>query len=197
MKQCQEEQLMGHLGVVLYKHLGEEYPEVFGSILGALKAIVNVIGMTKLTPPIKDLLPRQVWATFPEINPTDTSNVVSLLEWLHSLDCNDNQNLSKLSLALLICSQIWKERNQVVFRNGKAIPGRVVMLAMSLGKDFMNANESNKETSKSHRFIRWNPPRRGFLKINFDGSVVNSKATAGFVIRNEDGDPIAVVQVLG
>eukprot|EP01118_Nematostelium_gracile_P013049 TRINITY_DN4875_c0_g1_i1.p1 TRINITY_DN4875_c0_g1~~TRINITY_DN4875_c0_g1_i1.p1 ORF type:complete len:554 (-),score=181.06 TRINITY_DN4875_c0_g1_i1:121-1782(-) len=58
MKTCGEEQLMGHLGVVLYEYLGEEYPEVLGSILGALKAIVNVIGMTKMTPPIKDLLPR-------------------------------------------------------------------------------------------------------------------------------------------
>mmetsp|Transcript_13864 Transcript_13864/g.50490 ORF Transcript_13864/g.50490 Transcript_13864/m.50490 type:complete len:1279 (+) Transcript_13864:124-3960(+) len=58
MKKCGEEQLMGHLGVVLYEYLGEEYPEVLGSILGALKAIVNVIGMTKMTPPIKDLLPR-------------------------------------------------------------------------------------------------------------------------------------------
>ena len=44
--------------MVLYEYLGEEYPEVLGSILGALKAIVNVIGMTKMTPPIKDLLPR-------------------------------------------------------------------------------------------------------------------------------------------
>ena len=34
---CGEEQLMGHLGVVLYEYLGEEYPEVLGSILGALK----------------------------------------------------------------------------------------------------------------------------------------------------------------
>ncbi|XP_069110836.1 splicing factor 3B subunit 1-like isoform X1 [Argopecten irradians] len=58
MKTCQEERLMGHLGVVLYEYLGEEYPEVLGSILGALKGIVNVIGMTKMTPPIKDLLPR-------------------------------------------------------------------------------------------------------------------------------------------
>jgi len=58
MKACGEEQLMGHLGIVLYEYLGEEYPEVLGSILGALKAIVNVIGMTKMTPPIKDLLPR-------------------------------------------------------------------------------------------------------------------------------------------
>jgi splicing factor 3B subunit 1 len=58
MKASQEEKLMSHLGQVLYEYLGEEYPEVLGSILGALKAIVNVIGMTKMSPPIKDLLPR-------------------------------------------------------------------------------------------------------------------------------------------
>ena len=32
---------MGHLGVVLYEYLGEEYPEVLGSILGALKVRSN------------------------------------------------------------------------------------------------------------------------------------------------------------
>ncbi len=58
MKASQEEKLMSHLGQVLYEYLGEEYPEVLGSILGALKSIVNVIGMTKMSPPIKDLLPR-------------------------------------------------------------------------------------------------------------------------------------------
>jgi len=31
MKKCGEDQLMGHLGVVLYEYLGEEYPEVLGS----------------------------------------------------------------------------------------------------------------------------------------------------------------------
>jgi splicing factor 3B subunit 1 len=55
---CREDQLMGHLGVVLFEYLGEEYPEVLGSILGGLKAIVNVIGMSKMTPPIRELLPR-------------------------------------------------------------------------------------------------------------------------------------------
>jgi splicing factor 3B subunit 1 len=49
---------LGKLGVSLYESLGEEYPEVLGSMLGGLKAIVNVIGMQKMTPPIKDLLPR-------------------------------------------------------------------------------------------------------------------------------------------
>lgn len=58
LKACGEEKSLGHLGVVLYEYLGEEYPDVLGSILGALKAIVNVIGMAEMTPPIKDLLPR-------------------------------------------------------------------------------------------------------------------------------------------
>ncbi|KAK9765021.1 Splicing factor 3B subunit 1 [Basidiobolus ranarum] len=58
MKTCGEEKLMSRLGIVLYEHLGEEYPEVLGSILRALKSIVNVIGMSSITPPIKDLLPR-------------------------------------------------------------------------------------------------------------------------------------------
>ena len=38
---------MGRLGIILFENLSEEYPEVLGSILGALKAIVNVIGMNK------------------------------------------------------------------------------------------------------------------------------------------------------
>ena len=58
LSDCEETQLLNHLGVVLYEYLGEEYPEVLGSILGALTSIVNVVGMTHMTPPIKDLLPR-------------------------------------------------------------------------------------------------------------------------------------------
>lgn len=42
MKTCGEEVLMSHLGVVLYEYLGEEYPEVLGSILGALKVCIKV-----------------------------------------------------------------------------------------------------------------------------------------------------------
>ena len=58
MKQCGEDQLMGKLGTVLYEYLGEEYPEVLGSILGALRSIVTVVGINSMQPPIKDLLPR-------------------------------------------------------------------------------------------------------------------------------------------
>ncbi|CCE34487.1 hypothetical protein E4U35_008017 [Claviceps purpurea] len=58
MQQCGEDALMGELGIILYEYLGEEYPEVLGSILGALRSIVTVVGISQMQPPIKDLLPR-------------------------------------------------------------------------------------------------------------------------------------------
>ena len=58
IKYCGEEELLGHLGVILYENLGEEFPDVLGSILGALKAIVVNLGVDDMNPPIRDLLPR-------------------------------------------------------------------------------------------------------------------------------------------
>ncbi|KAI8591655.1 armadillo-type protein, partial [Geranomyces variabilis] len=53
MRTCGEEKLMGQLGVVLYEYLGEEYPEVLGSILRGLKSIVNDL-LPRLTPILKN-----------------------------------------------------------------------------------------------------------------------------------------------
>lgn len=58
MKICGEETRLGGLGLNLDGCLREEYPEVLGSILGALKSIVIEVGMVKMKPPIKELLPR-------------------------------------------------------------------------------------------------------------------------------------------
>jgi splicing factor 3B subunit 1 len=58
VKKCDEEKLLSHLAIILFENLGEEYPEVLGSILRALNSIVSVIGMDRMTPPIRDLVPR-------------------------------------------------------------------------------------------------------------------------------------------
>jgi len=58
IKQCEDEDLLHQLGVALFENLGEEYPDVLGSILGALRAIVSVVGIHDMQPQAKDLLPR-------------------------------------------------------------------------------------------------------------------------------------------
>jgi splicing factor 3B subunit 1 len=99
MKACGEDQLMGHLGVVLYEYLGEEYPEVLGSILGALRAIVNVIGMTKMTPPIQDLLPRltPILRNRHEKVQENCIDLVSTTCVTHTFPLNFDNDLMKLS----------------------------------------------------------------------------------------------------
>jgi splicing factor 3B subunit 1 len=58
IKQNDEDALLSKLGVVLFEQLGEEYPDALGSIIAAEAAIANVVGMTQMNPPVKDLLPR-------------------------------------------------------------------------------------------------------------------------------------------
>lgn len=55
IKQCGEIGLLNKLGVVLFEQLGEEYPDTLGSIIAAEGAIANVVGMTEMQPPVKDL----------------------------------------------------------------------------------------------------------------------------------------------
>ncbi|QIW96412.1 hypothetical protein AMS68_001930 [Peltaster fructicola] len=58
MKACDEDQLLIKLNLVLYEYLGEEYPEVLGSIINAMKYIVAVVDLHQLQPPVSDLVPR-------------------------------------------------------------------------------------------------------------------------------------------
>lgn len=58
MKKCDEEALMGHMGTVLFECFGEEFPDVLGSILRAMKSIVEEIGINEMQPPVNELLPR-------------------------------------------------------------------------------------------------------------------------------------------
>lgn len=57
MKECDEDEMLGRIGVVLFEEIGEEFPEALASIITAITAISNVLGMTAMKPPIKDLLP--------------------------------------------------------------------------------------------------------------------------------------------
>ena len=57
IKQCGEDQQLRTLGLVLFEQLGEEYPDTLGSIIAAEGAVANMVGMTQMNPPVKNLLP--------------------------------------------------------------------------------------------------------------------------------------------
>ena len=73
-----EEALLSRLGLILDENLGEEYPEVLGSILKALKALVINVGMHKMVPPIRELLPK-LTPILRNRNDEVEENVVSLI----------------------------------------------------------------------------------------------------------------------
>eukprot|EP00948_MAST-09A_sp_MAST-9A-sp1_P003846 g3846.t1 len=58
MHVCGEEKLLTQLSLVLFENIGEEYPDVLGSILGGIGGVVSVVGMESMKPPIGDLVPR-------------------------------------------------------------------------------------------------------------------------------------------
>lgn len=64
IKQCGEDQLLSKLGLVLFEQLGEEYPDTLGSIIAAEGAIANVVGMTQMNPPVKDLRKSRSFCSF-------------------------------------------------------------------------------------------------------------------------------------
>ena len=47
-------------------------------------------------------------------------------------------------------------------------------------------------SSTKNKFVRWFPPQPGIVKINFDGSCLNSAAAGGFILRDWTGKIIKV-----
>lgn len=55
---CGYENLLIKIGRVLNEYLGEEYPEVLGSVIKAIKSVGLSIGFNKFDPPIREFLPK-------------------------------------------------------------------------------------------------------------------------------------------
>ncbi|KAJ2082520.1 U2 snRNP component prp10 [Coemansia sp. RSA 988] len=55
---CDGDDLLARIATVLFECLGEEFPDVLAALLTALRAIVDVIGLPAMQPPVADLLPR-------------------------------------------------------------------------------------------------------------------------------------------
>jgi len=55
---------------------------------------------------------------------------------------------------------------------------------MSIDNFFRGSSSS---PTTSNHLVRWHPPPPGFVKLNFDGYLVNSSAAGGFIVRDWTG----------
>lgn len=99
IKQCGEDQLLSKLGLVLFEQLGEEYPDTLGSIIAAEGAIANVVGMTQMNPPVKDLC--EYPTSKLDIHLTDQSLPIFLVPRMTPILRNRHEKVQEASINLI------------------------------------------------------------------------------------------------
>ncbi|QLQ77818.1 hypothetical protein HG537_0A00650 [Torulaspora globosa] len=57
IKNCDELDTLNKLSIILYESLGEVYPEVLGSILSAMSSVISCSDLSKLQPPVNQIVP--------------------------------------------------------------------------------------------------------------------------------------------
>ncbi|SMN22725.1 similar to Saccharomyces cerevisiae YMR288W HSH155 5 U2-snRNP associated splicing factor [Maudiozyma saulgeensis] len=57
IKECDEIEMINKLNIILYESLGEMYPDVLGSIIKVINAIMSVMDFKILQPPVNQILP--------------------------------------------------------------------------------------------------------------------------------------------
>ncbi|CAL8120424.1 unnamed protein product [Prunus armeniaca] len=103
---------------------------------------------------------KDVWALSSDLMPFP-SQIGDLYNWLLSLSATSTKSdLDPLSKALLISC---------------------------VGLDFWRLNSTNRSGSIDSMIIKWHRPPTGWIKVNFDGSLMNSHASTSFIIRDCEG----------
>ncbi|XP_004288816.1 PREDICTED: uncharacterized protein LOC101301910 [Fragaria vesca subsp. vesca] len=97
---------------------------------------------------------------------------------------------------IVTCWQIWKDRNDAVFRgktprsNATVAAAAAHLLAMSNIQTDSSSTRNLDTPGTDSEMIRWSPPPFDRVKINFDGSVWRNSTAGGFVIRTPNGNPL-------
>ncbi|KAB2617938.1 glucan endo-1,3-beta-glucosidase GVI [Pyrus ussuriensis x Pyrus communis] len=105
---------------------------------------------------------------------SNMDNNLKVSEWLGGLPHRDRNIVSSLSKALLICWQIWNDRNASIFKNKKPFHYRSFTRAMTMVNDYFKENSGRLEEARAitkENLIKWQCP-------------------TGFVVRNWDSKPI-------
>ncbi|KAL6189104.1 hypothetical protein ACLB2K_040494 [Fragaria x ananassa] len=119
-------------------------------------------------------------------NPSSFSNFE---EWLVSTF----QNGQPLTIedSLLVCLQIWKVSNNVIFWYAQVTPA-IVHAAAVTGSAYrlINKKISSSSLRNLETINKWIPYAPNLYKLNFDSSVTSNLSVASFIIKDFAGFPI-------
>ena len=121
----------------------------------------------------------------------------SLLALIQLLNASQEVNESKAQCAYMAC-QIWLARNGHLFQQAYAPPQhlvrKIVTDTLLLSQSSLTKTplwhwdgHSSLLSNNNQIMVSWQTPPTGVIMIDFDASVDDSKAAAGFVIRDSTG----------
>ncbi|XP_019157364.1 PREDICTED: uncharacterized protein LOC109153926 [Ipomoea nil] len=101
-------------------------------------------------------------------------------------------DIGNLSLVVIICWEIWKQRNAKLWNNSSTLhEHQLIRMAKSFLGEWKEATHlihpsSHSDSIPSHK---WTRPQPGMMKMNVDATLNSSGAAMGLgcVIRDEDG----------
>ncbi|XP_074367545.1 uncharacterized protein LOC141707985 [Apium graveolens] len=103
----------------------------------------------------------------------------------------------KVAKISVVCWNIWRARNEVIWNNRNVRAGNVVSVAVAYLSQWQDVQKKRKVTShmpnsSPGNIERWTKPERGCVKINCDAALFTSTSQFGvaWVVRNDKGDLI-------
>lgn len=117
-----------------------------------------------------------------------------IIQWIEALIMGNNSEAIQLSCVILW--SLWKNRNDVIWKNLRKWPSAIVNLAGSFLAQWQHAQiliNGDLLSDQNSGVVSWCKPACGWLKCNVDGAVFSSESKLGFgmVLRNSEGTMIA------
>ena len=92
----------------------------------------------------------------------------------------------------LIIDKIWKSRNHLIFQGGLADVNKAMSNVRIKFLEASKVFSSSIHPSLEPPILIWSPPPQGWIKINVDAAMSNSKSTLAVVARNHLGIAISL-----
>ncbi|XVF32698.1 hypothetical protein REPUB_Repub17cG0105400 [Reevesia pubescens] len=140
------------------------------------------------------VFPRECWKLSSLLEVWQLDETQSLLQWFAGSASSWIQ--SSFDKGMVLAWAIWGSRNDEVKNNVKNTPVSTSPFALQYIEVFVKAQQHIGFCGAPME-IRWQRPKQGFVKVNFDGAVSIAEGTggSGVIIRDEEGSVLGACSV--